>query len=767
MMKIDLPRCLLLTAIPLLLLPEAALARKVGDPVLPPDPPEEPDPAPRPEPAECEAPPPTIAQCQTPSFIERGFDACRSRDREACGKLLEPLWKRDVAALPGTATALVGEESAKRLKTGRAFPALGHAPLKATLGLLTYQTRAQVGRLTFPTSSTANPAPQHPAWEANGAVVESCSEYAYESFYDRARFIEAAETCGDDAGCVYRLAMGTETPGLQKLLLKKNGKPIRWQVSTPAPGTSLPPFRRFKNAFFWNAAFLRSRPAYASDPTFRAKAEAIIAHVAGTPGYAADSEFAWHKTMNASYRPTITEAELMDVRERVAAYQQAAEAYDVAAFALKLLPPYDPTATDDRAKRLNELVLQHQAALEAAAGSLTTMLMAEWDHVSAADGITRDRGCLATDTTKCDWSPRDFSDAYINRRALEIEFARCVEETADDLSQVPAAHKVDSDALSAWFESRHVPKLAAGTIGQRTSDAEVFGNKEYFAASYSYDAGWAVTGDRQPGSNRICKLRGSAHARATASGWVFDRELKVLDTDTYLRVREQANQIQWHSHSRILGQDVYRPVDGAVTMRSASYEDSSDHTLLHRNYSKWFWVGPVLVKVSIGAEVKAGMSVALKATAAEGCNPDNLAYDARASAEPWMKVHGTSSLSIGVYLVQGGIRGEVDVIAARAPVSARANLVGGVNDLRLQLEMDGKFALEALRGQLYVYLETCYLIGCSDLASREIYSERGRKLEVPLVKYWKSITFPVFDAATSGAKAITRSSGTLAGMVTP
>jgi hypothetical protein len=211
------------------------------------------------------------------------------------------------------------------------------------------------------------------------------------------------------------------------------------------------------------------------------------------------------------------------------------------------------------------------------------------------------------------------------------------------------------------------------------------------------------------------------------------------------------NVIQWHSHLRVFGQDVYSPVDGSVTASSMTpVEKKEDKTLAQRTYTKWLNISGVMVKLQAKAELKAGYDLSFKAVAANGCDPDNLAYDTSLSARPWLKVHVVPEASVGVGLLQAGARGDIDLVEASVPASATAKLTGGQSDLTLKLGLTGKLQFEALGGSLSVFLEACApFVGCTDLASKKIYEWDPYRASLPLFDYRKDIRFNVFDAATN------------------
>lgn len=711
------------------------------DPLTPVDPIIKPPPRP---PISCAAP--TLADCQSLTYLA---SACGTVTKAQCGNLVAPLYQAEVRAIPDTTQVLKTFGVGDKLHTAKRLAPVAMPARKLTIGSLSFATASQLGRSLPASADTANLTPQHPTYEANGAVVASCQEYAYESLYDQERFAEAAETCGSNAECVYQLSLRTETPGLKTTMLKKNGQAMATQVVRAGA------YSQLKNAFFVpDSEILRSHPSYAGDVAFRAKAEAIIAHVNGTARATAPSELAWHRSMHDAFVASpVTPAEQASIKQRVARYGNADGNLRVANFAIPLLEAVIPGQSGEYRARSEALLAQYQAQKAQAMTEMATLLLAEWDHVSATDGTTLDRGCLSRTSVKCDWSPAQFVARYASHpsNTSEALFSACVEATAGNFAKVPASSTTNTDTLATWIAAQALPKLGTQIVGERVSDGDEWGDRQWFAAGYTYDAGWSLAADRQPGTNRICKLKGNAYATGTATAYALDNAIPVLDTQHKLSVRENGDAITFHSHLRMVGQDVYTPIDKSFTLPSATPVD--EHyvkTLAQRTYTKWFTIAGVGVKLQAKTELKAGADLTARATAASGCNPDNLAYDAALSVNPWIDVHVVPEVSVGIGIIQGGVRGDVDLVKVSTPAYGSVKLVGGVNDITLQLRANAALNIDALDGKIDVFLESCLpFVGCSDLASKQIYAWDGYSWHFPMFAYSKDVKINVFDAATA------------------
>jgi hypothetical protein len=446
--------------------------------------------------------------------------------------------------------------------------------------------------------------------------------------------------------------------------------------------------------------------------------------------------------------------ELASIRARTCAYGDATTDAAVAKFAIGMLEAVIPGQSGATRATSEALLAQYQAQNAAALDAMANTLFAEWDRVNPVTGVV-DHGCLNRNSVKCDWSPAQFVGRYAhaNTSLSEKLFSECVTATAGDFSKVPAAYLVDTDALATWIAGQSMPKLGSSVVGQRTSDGDEWGDRDWFAAGYSYDAGWQLAADRQSSTNRICKLKGDAYANASANAWALGQQVSILDTRHKLSVRETNDDIIFHSHLRVLGDDVYTPVDYDAPLPSLTPIDKkSSVTLAEHTFTKWITIAGIAVKLQAKTEIKAGADLNATATAASGCNPDNLAYDANITVRPWLDFHAVPEVSVGIGIIQGGVRGDIDLLKVSAPVSGGAKAVGGQNDITLQFRANGAIDLAMLKGDIDVFLESCLpWVGCSDIASKQIYSFDGYDWKFPLFSYSKDVKIAVFDAATKPA----------------
>lgn len=686
---------------------------------------------------------PTLAQCQDTTYLA---SYCGNYNKQACGELVRPLYEAEVRALPQTVQVLKTNASGfDRFQTAKKLDPIAMPERKLSFGTLSFSTAVQLGRVKPPYADTANIDPQHPDYEANGNAIASCQEYAYESLYDHERFAEAADTCGSNAECVYQLSLRASTPTLKASMLKKNGQPMSYQVVRPGAYTT------YKSSFFVRADDLKSHPSYATDAAFRTKINAIIAHVNGTPKVSATSELAWHRSMHDAFAANpVSASELASIKSRVDQYSVAEGDVGAANFAIALLEAVLPGQDPDQQVTTRQLLDQYKAQKAAGVAVMARLAIAEWDHVDPTTGAA-DRGCLSRTSVKCDWSPKRFVSRYAFHPRNETEklFNACITATAGNFSKVPAAYRTDTNALATWIAAQELPKLGTSTVGERMADGDEWGDRDWFAAGYSYDAGWQLAADRDS-SNRICKLKGNAYAQANASAWALGNQINVFDTRHKLSARESGNAITFHSHLRVVGEDLYSPIDFSTTARTITALDKQyNKTLAQRTFTKWITIAGVGVKLQAKTELKAGADLKATAEAGQGCDANNVAYNASISARPWINVHVVPEVSVGIGIIQAGVRGDVDLLEVSAPVSGSVKTIGNVNDITLQLRAASYVNIDALDGTLSVFLESCLpWVGCADLASKQIYSWDGYNWQIPVFDYSKDVKLAIFDAAT-------------------
>jgi hypothetical protein len=704
---------------------------------------------------------PVLSDCQNPAYRT---STCGAQKASVCNALITTDFKSRLASVSEQTDALLPSslEGSGTLQTVKVVRDAAPVLKKYSATSLTLRNKLGLTRASA-APTPGDTTPQHPTWETNGSVT-SCEEYAFEDSYDYSRFEEAADTCGTDYACIYNVAVLPGTPGIAKTtLLKKNGLPMADQIrpqSTGGKGGHTFFLPRPKNPFFaYDLAFLKKIAAYTSNAAFKAKADAIIANAAAAQSYWVSDELAWQIKMHDDLAALgISPAETKSIDQRRESYEQTV------ARAKRL-----EQAVADIQDRISNLswftqfekpILDMQlnsanAALSDAYQDLGVALFAEWDHKSIGDGVAIDHGCLSTSSKRCDWTPKIFARTFTGRFQAHREkaFSTCIDATGNNFANVPAASKVDSDAVAAYVAKEILPKYPGDplSVGQHTGDEADFGSHGSFGFDYDYDAGWKLTAERKPSTGEICRLKGNATASAHATGWIFDHSVSFLDAETSLHVREDAGNLYvFKSHFRVLGNDLYQPISDTQSDDIMKPIDRNvDKVLLAPSFEHTFGLLGYGVNVGVQGELRGGLNVHAEANAPKGCDPSNLAYDVQASARPFLRATAKPYAEIDAYVLKAGVEGTVLLAEIGVPVSARARLTGQQNSISLDLESKADFTLDALDGSIDLYGQLCApVVGCTDRATKTIYEWDGVHYDFPIWDFQYTLPLLTFDQAT-------------------
>lgn len=298
-----------------------------------------------------ECPTPDAAKCVSEGYIE---SICGRRHQSVCEPHVTAAMEAHYLATTAPTVSMVApkkHELPGDLKQGKYF---AYAP-KKTIGtvqkdvgkvyrklgdpILPYvgmsrSSAPPVDRVSSVSPATAANHHREPSWDANGDVVESCAEYAYERSYDVVRFIDAASACRGDRECVFDVAYMNNTPGIAKRKL----------VDTS--GAELPKLNLAKGTFPKNdlfafgSAFVRSNGRTPLTAT-QSMIDLETALLEGQKWYQIGSctnkcntrkfadEWGWHEHLHHA-TAQVTEAELEEYEARKARFRMLIEQWSAA-----------------------------------------------------------------------------------------------------------------------------------------------------------------------------------------------------------------------------------------------------------------------------------------------------------------------------------------------------------------------------------------------------------------------------------------------------
>jgi len=253
--------------------------------------------------------------CKSTSYRERcpgKKDECRPILRSGFQKAFKDAPRRDRYQDLDDTGVIVPGHTQKRL--------LDSASLLLNGGFASYEGMEERAK-ALAQRAEITPSPSYvraPAWK-DTPEINSCAEYVYEKYYDYMRFIDAANSCKDDAGCVVDMAYfalpfdgQTYTPAPNITSRPISGRSTQRVPLPPIPLTEgVVPKNAFYNGIIFLPPILRDQIRAAS-PEWGAKLDNVAARAyAGSNYYrwgganyegpepvkTFSDEFAYHKTM--------------------------------------------------------------------------------------------------------------------------------------------------------------------------------------------------------------------------------------------------------------------------------------------------------------------------------------------------------------------------------------------------------------------------------------------------------------------------------------
>jgi hypothetical protein len=420
-----------------------------------------------------------------------------------------------------------------------------------------------------------------------------------------------------------------------------------------------------------------------------------------------------------------------------------------------------------------------EAAKQVAAGSqagtdLATQAATELRSIDAQleDGLRRgvELGCVPAsinEVSACDWSPKFFyKDLQKFVTGLgERRYQDCVQLTGDSFDNT--APTVLSNSLTfanhLTAEAKTEKKLGRidpgpdglPTIGQQFSDEGRYGNDD-FNVSYDYNFSWGLTDYDQKddeGKPLFCKSNLRGGGTFNVDGAVFGATKSVVDFDAWAYTKTDSSDGKDYIHEelsmKLLGNDIFEPINAK---QAAKYSFSATpSTTLGKDgqgykMSKTFVVVAVPVTVQGGLTGTFGVDIKLDAGLIRDCEgaPDQMNIGVQSNVKPYVDLDAFLAAGIGWSGLSAGVKGEVNLVEAELPFTAKAGLefhaTNSGSDLFLVGKSDLKLKLKTLDGKVKLYVE--YLIGSSE---REIFSWPGYTLSSTLFDF--DAKYPLIQVA--------------------
>jgi hypothetical protein len=286
------------------------------------------------------------------------------------------------------------------------------------------------------------------------------------------------------------------------------------------------------------------------------------------------------------------------------------------------------------------------------------------------------------------------------------------------------------------------PATGKYTLGDEKSDYQSWGS-DWFGADYSYDAAWHVTDLAAP--NLICNANLHLKSLLTVNGTILSNNVGVVDfaalVDT-AGTNSSNNTVRAQTHFKLLGSDVYSPVDQTTPLDFSIALGGID------SGEKNIWssppivipIGPIDVNITGGIAGGVGVDGSLTGGLGRNCNPDvnTINLQANSSLQPFAHLEGFAQAALGVpSVLEVGVRGSVTLVRAGLPFNAGLQMaLNGNGAVTLTGTSSLSLDLTTFGGNIAVFLDS--LFGSTE---KELISWKG--LEMTQKLFELDFTTPV------------------------
>ena len=392
--------------------------------------------------------------------------------------------------------------------------------------------------------------------------------------------------------------------------------------------------------------------------------------------------------------------------------------------------------------------------LSVAAGTtLGNALVTEYKHLDRVTGVV-DNGCLGVNHNKCDWSPAMIAQEYLttldSQVAADTQSCDSFFGTApvSSLNATKAGATSDewdftlalADAQSLVTELRDT--LTWSQTAPDTVRYDMFGGPQSWnvggsvaSASYTQQAFWEVTGQKNKSTDTLCSLSGRIYGSANAGGSVFGVNFTLLDTDLQVGVGETVNptgnaaatpgSYTYESHLTVAtetgNQSIYAVSGGATGEFNQPLANFNDTETVIDIPGQISWLS-----LDLKVNVVVGVSVSISGNAPTAAcstvtNPESIIYALGANVTPSVSAQAVGTALVGALGTGVGVQGTVDVLTVALPINLTTAVgVGSDGNVDVILNANASLSLDVLSGELDT--AECVL---GDCATQQLFSWNG------------------------------------------
>ena len=288
------------------------------------------------------------------------------------------------------------------------------------------------------------------------------------------------------------------------------------------------------------------------------------------------------------------------------------------------------------------------------------------------------------------------------------------------------------------------------------NDTHKLGDPATLAASFTYDSYWemAKTGAPKGGDlMQSCQFSGQAHSRADATIHFFGSDLHLAtlsgETSTLPRPNVSINaaylDIDTMSMKQLTPEQKNRPLAPGEQYTVALADPPVN--LGGVEYSFWFTIGPIPMKVTFGAVATAGVDYELAATAGDNCADlaQSSNFKLAAHAKPYVRADAYADAEVDVGVASAGVRLDLNLMNLSLPIGV--NVTSAADGY--ELKNGGSVDIDMLAGHLSAYAQ----VGVSpfDVSyDAEIFGWDGFHTSVPIFGLTRKLSQNVVRIAMAG-----------------
>lgn len=594
-------------------------------------------------------------------------------------------------------------------------------------------------------------------WDLNENRVESCREYAFEKYYDYARFEDAVAGQHDDFEHITELAFGDTTDPLSIGSRTGSGERLNMKDGTDMTVQHLDSTIDFAplnchesgyvkavhNIFFGMPSnLLDQEPDLRDQVSLGCEYHPIISLEGEDPSNYFDRTWQWHQDRRqAAIDADLSMVEMDAMHESVLAFQQTLfDYYRNRITSESVCCAVDPMYCGDMDPEIQQGIDACFEEYRAERTSLEARLNELFD-------LALEMGCIDLETpTICDWSPQYFVERIRMSfgSAMEADYQRCLEVTGDDFEPLinheftveisdwpgyPAEdYTVTASSIDLYISRRQEwleayrealpPELFDASGNPQTpsgnTDSNFRAGNEDFGVFYNYSLHWSSTNyDPSDGIN-VCDVGLEASGSATAGGSVFaSGDQNILDAYFSANLTDGFDR-----DLKVLDQSIWEPNPDEGWMISGNLHHE-ERPLAGLEAEKRFVIAGIPMSITGGIAGTLNLDYNFHLTPASSCSePSTLNTYFLPSAQ----IDGYIELAVDAFIASVGIGGALTLLRLDVPFDVRTTLSPfGGDQLNLEVETDADLILRALDGRIYVFLEID-LVFWSERISHDIFT---------------------------------------------